>query len=102
MKADIALRPCHITETTRFTVEADYELTEALRRYQAYYRNAYGHAISEADLLRAMARQFMADDRDFQGFGRKQRRPARKRPPKGNGDSAAGGKLNVEQPTKQA
>ncbi|MGD8450915.1 MAG: DUF2274 domain-containing protein [Phycisphaerae bacterium] len=100
MKADIALRPCHITETTRFTVEADYELTEALHRYQAYYREAYGHAVTEADLLRAMARQFIADDKDFQGFGRKQRRSTRRRSTAGKGDGVPGDKLAFEQATK--
>ncbi len=97
MKADIALRPCHITETTRFTVEADYELAEALRRYQAYYREAYGHTVTEADLLRAMARQFMDDDRSFKGFGQKRRRSGRKRPAADRGDGVSDANLGFEQ-----
>ncbi len=80
MKNNIALPPFHIVETTRFTVEADHELTQALRRYQAYYQDAYGVAVSEADLLSEMGRQFMAEDRAFKNHGQKRRRPQSKPP----------------------
>ena len=33
MKANIALPPFHRSETTRFTVEADHDLTQTLGRY---------------------------------------------------------------------
>ena len=79
-KNPIALQPFHIVETTTFLVEADHELTQMLRRYQAYYRDAYGAPVTEADLLRAMARQFMVEDKNFQGFGQKRRRARRKAP----------------------
>ena len=78
MKTNIALPPFHITEVTRFTVEADHELTHNLRRYQAFYKEAYGAQVTEAELLREMARRFMANDRDFQGAGKKRRRTRRK------------------------
>ncbi len=78
MKNSIALPPFHIVETTKFTVEADHELTQTLQRYQAYYQEAYGAPVTEADLLREMARRFMAEDKDFQGFGQKRRRARRK------------------------
>ncbi len=69
MKSNIALPPFHISEITRFTVEADHELTQTLRRYQAFYKEVYGAMVTEAELLREMARRFMANDGDFQGFG---------------------------------
>ena len=78
MKTNIALPPFHITEVTRFTVEADHELTQNLRRYQAFYKEAYGAQVTEAELLREMARRFMANDPDFQGAGQKRRRTRRK------------------------
>jgi len=80
MKPNISLPAFHITETTRFTVEVDHELTQQLRRYQEFYKQAYGAAVTESELLREMARRFMANDPDFQGFGRKHRRPRRPRP----------------------
>jgi hypothetical protein len=81
MKNKIALPPFHITETTRFTVEADHELTETLRRYQVFYREAYGANVKEADLLREMARRFMAEDKEFQSVGQKRRRSTKKPAP---------------------
>lgn len=77
MKTTIALPPFHIAETTRFTVEADHQLTTTLRRYQAFYKGAYGATVTEAELLREMARCFMASDSDFQGVGQKRRRTRR-------------------------
>jgi len=74
MRTNISLPPFHITETTRFTVEADHELTLQLRRYQEFYKQAYGAAVTEGDLLREMARRFMASDPDFQGFGQKRKK----------------------------
>ena len=79
MTTEIALHPFHIVEVTRFTVEADHELTENLRRYQEFYRLAYGENVKEAELLREMARRFMAQDKKFQGFGGKGRRSRAKR-----------------------
>lgn len=79
MKTNIALPPFHIAETTRFTVESDHELTQMLRRYQAFYKEVYGATVTEAELLREMARRFMAADSDFQGTGNKRRRTQRKR-----------------------
>lgn len=80
MKTTIALPPFHIAETTRFTVEADHQLTTTLRRYQAFYKQAYGATVTEAELLREMARCFMANDQDFQGAGQKRRRARRTQP----------------------
>lgn len=70
----IALPPFHITETTRFAVELDHELTQMLRRYRAYYKETYGAEVSESDLLREMARGFMQGDKGFRSFGQKRRR----------------------------
>jgi hypothetical protein len=77
MKSNIALPPFHIAETTSFTVEADHELTQTLRRYQAFYKDAYGATVSEAELLREMARRFMVADTNFQASANKRRRTRR-------------------------
>lgn len=82
MKEPIALPPFHIDEITTFKVEADHELTQALRRYRDYYRNAYGGDVTEADLLREMARRFMADDKGFQTYCKKKRRTKRSKVPR--------------------
>ena len=92
MKTNIALPPFHITEVTRFTVEADHELTQNLRRYQAFYKEAYGATVTEAELLREMARCFMANDQDFQGVGQKRRRAKRTQPVASGADN--NGKLD--------
>ena len=93
MKPNISLPAFHITETTRFTVEDDYELTLQLRRYQEFYKQAYGATVTEGDLLREMARRFMASDVDFQGFGQKRRRTRRKPPAPSNAEANNNGKL---------
>jgi len=98
MKANIALPPFHIAETTRFTVKADHELTQTLRRYQAFYKETYGATVSEAELLREMARRFMAADGDFQGFGQKRRR-TRRTHSAASGAEPNNGKLNLGGPT---
>jgi hypothetical protein len=98
MKPNIALPPFHIAETTRFTVEADHELTQTLRRYQAFYKEVYGAAVTEAELLREMARRFMAQDGDFQSFGQKKRRSRRKPPASYNHQPSDNGKLSFDEP----
>lgn len=98
MKTNISLPPFHITEVTRFTVEADHELTETLRRYQTFYKEAYGAQVSEADLIREMARRFMANDTDFQGAGRKRRRRSRKPAATSSQEPSNNGKLDLRGP----
>jgi len=98
MKTNIALPPFHIAETTRFTVEADHELTQTLRRYQAFYKDAYGATVTEAELLREMARRFMANDAEFQGTGQKRRRTRRKQPVASITEPSNNGKLNLSGP----
>jgi len=98
MKANIALPPFHITEVTRFTVEADHELTQTLRRYQAFYKEAYGAQVTEAELLREMARRFMANDADFQGAGQKRRRAKHKLPASPCQEPNNNGKLDLRGP----
>ena len=95
MKANIALPPFHIAETTRFTVEADHELTQTLRRYQSFYKEAYGATVSEGELLREMARRFMAGDGDFQGFGKTRRRAKRRQSIALTAEPSNNGKLNL-------
>jgi hypothetical protein len=93
MKSNIALPAFHITEMTRFTVEADHELTLQLRRYQEFYKQAYGATVTEGDLLREMARRFMASDVEFQGFGQRRRRSKRKQSAPSNAEANNNGKL---------
>ena len=66
--AEIALPAFHITATRKISVEANHELSQDLERYRAFYKQAYGADVSEADLVREMARRFMQADREFQGF----------------------------------
>ena len=73
----ISLPPFHVTTRKKITVEANHELEHDLEQYRAYYRQAYGADVSDADLLREMARRFMADDRPFQEFRRGGRPRAR-------------------------
>ena len=87
-----------IGDVSRFTVEADHELTQTLRRYQSFYKEAYGAAVTEADLLREMARRFMANDGDFQGFGQKRRRTKRKPPVASLAEPSNNGKLDLRGP----
>lgn len=76
---DIALPAFHVVNTRKLTIEISHELVEDLERYKAYYKQAYGADVSESDLLREMARRFMAGDRDFQiiKFGLKSRSRSR-------------------------
>ena len=81
---DLTLPAFHITKTTRVTVEADYSLTQDLEQYRALYRQTHHATVTDADLLREMARQFMAVDQDFQQFkqpsGRRRGRRSRAKP----------------------
>ena len=63
---EIALQPFHQTTRVKLTVEINHELAQDLERYKAFYKQAYGADVSEADLLREMARRFMDGDREFQ------------------------------------
>ena len=64
----IALPAFHVTTVKKILVEAPYEMGLELARYRAFYRNAYGADVSEADLIREMARRFMEADREFAAF----------------------------------
>ena len=79
----IALPAFHVTTTRKLSVEVGYELSQDLERYRAFYKQAYGADVNEADLLREMARRFMEADRQFQehrnASGSKPR-PSRRRP----------------------
>lgn len=65
---NIALRPCHITEKRKVTLELEYDLAEQLKRYQMFYEHQHGGMLSEAKLIAAILRQFITDDRAFQRF----------------------------------
>ena len=66
--AEIALPAFHITATRKISVEANHELSQDLERYRAFYKQVYAADVSEADLVREMARRFMQSDREFQAF----------------------------------
>jgi hypothetical protein len=63
---EIALPAFHVTARTKLTVEVSHEFAQDLDRYRTFYKQAYGADVSEADLLREMARRFMDGDREFQ------------------------------------
>ena len=65
---EISLPAFHVTTTRKFMVEAPHEMVLELDRYRAFYKNAYGADVSDADLIRAMARRFMEADREFAAF----------------------------------
>jgi hypothetical protein len=64
--AEIALPAFHVTTTRKLTIEISHDLEQDLERYKKFYKQAYGADVSEADLLREMARRFMDGDREFQ------------------------------------
>jgi hypothetical protein len=63
---EIALPAFHVTTMRKLTVEINHDLTQDLDRYKAFYKQAYGVEVPEADLIREMARRFMEADREFQ------------------------------------
>lgn len=88
--SSIALPAFHVTTTTPITIKASHELAQDLERYRAFYRQAYGVDVTDADLVREMARRFMEADRDFQTFksGVKPRSRSRARADRATGGEA--------------
>jgi hypothetical protein len=79
--SSIALPAFHFTTKVALKLEIGHELHQDIERYRAFYRRAYNADVSEADLIREMARRFMEADREFQDFkgaGRPRSRPSRK------------------------
>ena len=77
----IALPAFHFTTRVKLSLEVGHELHLDIERYRAFYKQAYNADVSEADLVREMARRFMEADREFQDFkgaGRLRSRPSRK------------------------
>ena len=77
----IALPAFHFTTTRKLAIEIGHELSQDIERYRAFYKQAYNADVSEADLVREMARRFMEADREFQdlkGTGRARLRSSRK------------------------
>jgi hypothetical protein len=80
---EIALPAFHVTARSKLTVEVSHEFAQDLDRYKTFYKQAYGADVSEADLLREMARRFMDGDREFQvaKYGLKARSRTSRQPP---------------------
>jgi len=76
---EILLPAFHVTTTRKITVEVHHELATDLDRYKAFYKESYGADVSEADLMREMARRFMESDREFQNCRASSRFQSRKR-----------------------
>jgi len=77
----IAMPAFHFTTTRKLAIEIGHEQSQDIERYRAFYKRAYNADVSEADLVREMARRFMEADREFQDFkgtGRSRSRPSRK------------------------
>jgi len=51
--------------TRKLAVEVGHDLSQDMERYRAFYKQAYNADVSEADLVREMARRFMEADREF-------------------------------------
>ena len=79
---EIALPAFHVTTTSQVSVRVDHKLGQDLRLYRQHYKQAYGAEVTEADLIREMARRFIELDHQFQSFksretmARKTRKPA--------------------------
>ena len=65
---EIALPAFHVTTTSQVSVRVDHRLGQDLRLYRQHYKQAYGAEVTEADLIREMARRFMESDHQFQTF----------------------------------
>jgi hypothetical protein len=65
---DIALPAFHETTPVKLVLEISQDLARDLDRYKAFYKQAYGVDVPEADLIREMTRRFMEADREFQAI----------------------------------
>jgi hypothetical protein len=63
---EISLPPFHVTTRTKLVLEISHDLAADIARYCAFYKQAYSADVSEAELVREMARRFMEADREFQ------------------------------------
>ena len=63
---EISLPPFHVTTRTELVLEINHDLAADIARYCAFYKQAYSADVSEAELVREMARRFMEADREFQ------------------------------------
>jgi len=87
---EIALPAFHEITPVELVLKLSPDVARDLDRYKAFYKQAYGVDVPEADLVREMARRFMEADREFQmvksGFvarSRSRRRPASASSPQG-------------------
>jgi hypothetical protein len=65
---EIALPAFHVTTTSQVSVRVDHRLGQDLQLYRQHYKQAYGAEVTEADLIREMARRFIELDHQFQSF----------------------------------
>ena len=65
---EIALPAFHVTTTRDVSVRVDHRLGQDLRLYRQHYKQAYGAEVTDADLVRELARRFMELDHQFQSF----------------------------------
>ena len=56
----------HRKKKSKLTLELDHDLAEQLKAYGAYYKDAHGADVTPQELLTEVARQFFAQDQDFQ------------------------------------
>ena len=71
------LPPFHITKTTKLSVDVDHTLLLDLKTFADFYSDTHGAKVGESELLREMARHYMANDTKFQSFRHKPRRRRR-------------------------
>ncbi len=65
---EIALPAFHETTPLKLVLDLSPDLARDLDRYKAFYKQAYGADVPEAELVREMARRFMEADREFQAL----------------------------------
>lgn len=56
----------HRKKKSKLTLELDHDLAEQLKAYGAYYKDTHGAEVTPNELLMEVARQFFAQDQDFQ------------------------------------
>jgi len=89
--AEIALPAFHVTTPVKVPLEISQDLARDVERYKAFYKQAYGVDVSEADLIREMARRFMESDREFQAVKNGLKSRSRGSPRSGHPQRSEGG-----------
>jgi len=69
-----ALPAIHITKTTRYVLEADFQLASDIDAFAEFYQRVHNAKVEQSHLVKEIVRSFLANDTDFQAFRSKPRR----------------------------